>query len=1444
MMSDSNSSAEINIAGGSLLVPHADLRIGFWCDNTCSTEINISTNGLLSCGDDASDHIKLGAWAEKCQGNVTVNLNEGGTLKAWNIVKEGTGSSTINFDGGTLVALGAGTDGGLVGSGIAIAVGSNGGTIDVGANNVTIAATVSGSGTIIKKGTGTLTFTGGMSEFTGSIVVVEGGAVTVSETGTSATAGVGTTKTDLVFTTDGTTYSWIGGGTPNEDGSYNWTDLQNWSLNGSEPTAYPGSTGAADSQTTDVVYFPGSNTVTVKLTGNAYTKNVLLSGKVTLTGGGTLFARTISGDELTLAGATLRGYQNAKNFADNGLTIACDLLIAESTENSLYLGRKSDNNFCVGIELTGALSGKGVLKIVEERDNMQYVKVSDASEFEGSWIATSAEITDTTRFTDAKQVGRTASYTFNKPYYKNYYAYPFAKQGETFYIGALNGIVYLRGNTDAAARNMTLVIGERNEACSFGGEMSVSSSHMNHIKKVGTETLTYTGTQFTGNLTIESGTFIIGSDNSAPGKIMFTGGALSEAQGVDIDPITKFADDGSTTAAVVVDDWGYPHEWSGALTPARVPYGFTKKGSGTLTLTTSPTYTAKTAIEAGMLVIPSGTTLGELSIAEDAQLFISGADGDTITVGSFSDGDTTKGRVTTPTGTSLSWDGNVGTIVRDLCTYTWTDATGDHAWSTLGNWTVSSGNVQVIPDLLPSSIDIVDFGANTTVTLSDDVEVAKIIIGENVRVCLSAASQKTVKMSGYECDSSSTLALSNIKIIPSSVFGGYWLNLGGSIEIVDGTENAVYVTCARYDKDGVITKPAMNIDITGNLTGKGLVKFGNVDNNYGRAYLKLSGDNSAFGGIAEIYSVQRGSLDITWNSASSGSADACWKVTSLDSLRMFFGFTTGTIEFGSFEGSSSVTLASSSTPTVQIGRNGEDASCGVSFWRGSNSKSANLIKAGNNKVQYSGQISNGNGNGNITIQEGVLDIASGNSLPNAGSKLTMTGGILAISGTVTVDETVDFVDPSGYIKGCETYPICFSNAVSEVHTWSGVLDNSNKAGLTKKGAGTLILSALPAYTGTTTVEDGVLYVINGDYTLTRDSSTAEVTTDKDGYRKFVPASVTVAAPKVVWGDDFAKVTVSAEVNSNYGEGGLSYNLKIGGNVVDGAVGTVNNGVVTFSDVVVSGLNLSRYGDVAVEVTASAGGSQAATSGPKDVMFADTKGWVDENYETTGKAAAGGAWQTAVTYDATTHKAAVVDNRFSATNCTTGDVVTVTIDDVVYTGLSDLTSADTDAQGAVAVGGTETEPKFMLLTKKNDTVGWYEAAGKEPVLETGVYDIVMTFDYISNTYTVTVNGTPLTVGGVAAVPLAKAQTSVKDIDFLGAGSLAAVSGVQYEGKMAIDQNGDKYDTVAEALQANASVKGAVIRLLHGSATTSAEGWNFDNDTKTFVKKVIGLIFLAF
>lgn len=93
----------------------------------------------------------------------TLNLN-GGTFATESIVK-GSGTATVNLNGGTLAAT---ADGALIGSGVTLNVGENGGFIDTYGYNVTIAGTVKGSGDITIKGGGSVSFTGDTSAWTGT----------------------------------------------------------------------------------------------------------------------------------------------------------------------------------------------------------------------------------------------------------------------------------------------------------------------------------------------------------------------------------------------------------------------------------------------------------------------------------------------------------------------------------------------------------------------------------------------------------------------------------------------------------------------------------------------------------------------------------------------------------------------------------------------------------------------------------------------------------------------------------------------------------------------------------------------------------------------------------------------------------------------------------------------------------------------------------------------------------------------------------------------------------------------------------------------------------------------------------------------------------------------------------------------------------------------------
>ena len=184
--------------------------------------------------------------------------------------------------------------------------------------------------------------------------------------------------------------------------------------------------------------------------------------------------------------------------------------------------------------------------------------------------------------------------------------------GTTYRMGALNGEVHFDGNNNTKTTQYygyTLEIGGKNEDCSFGGTLA-RNNYASYTKKVGTADMTFTGSQIP-NIAIENGTYIIGSATALPNTMIFTGGAFSVAEGVSVDPVSKFAAD--STAAVVFDDRGLDNTWAGALTDACVPLGFTKKGAGTLTLTAAPTHTTRTTVAEGVLVVPQGTTVAELS---------------------------------------------------------------------------------------------------------------------------------------------------------------------------------------------------------------------------------------------------------------------------------------------------------------------------------------------------------------------------------------------------------------------------------------------------------------------------------------------------------------------------------------------------------------------------------------------------------------------------------------------------------------------------------------------------------------------------------------------------------------------------------------------------------------------------------------------------------------
>ena len=124
--------------------------------------------------------------AQNVAGDGVINLMSGGTLTTRE-VDEGAdaagGSSTFNFDGGTLVASVDNSDFMTVDT---ATISTNGGTIDTNGHAVTVAQVFSGNGGLTKAGAGTLTLSGNQ-QYVGTTLVNEG-ALASTGAGTFADA--------------------------------------------------------------------------------------------------------------------------------------------------------------------------------------------------------------------------------------------------------------------------------------------------------------------------------------------------------------------------------------------------------------------------------------------------------------------------------------------------------------------------------------------------------------------------------------------------------------------------------------------------------------------------------------------------------------------------------------------------------------------------------------------------------------------------------------------------------------------------------------------------------------------------------------------------------------------------------------------------------------------------------------------------------------------------------------------------------------------------------------------------------------------------------------------------------------------------------------------------------------------------------------------------------
>ena len=487
--------------------------------------------------------------------------------------------------------------------------------------------------------------------------------------------------------------------------------------------------------------------------------------------------------------------------------------------------------------------------------------------------------------------------------------------------------------------------------------------------------------------------------------------------------------------------WSNPQNWLvGDYVPVAAP------GAGDVV-------SIPTSVEPTEVVVADGQDVGTLIMGENVSLVGPGPYVATVTAGIVS-------------------------LERVPSTFVWTNS-GVSNWETLSDWTVNGRPT----DVLPGGLDEVRFpsslGNTAFIKYSSSQVVSNAVFDAEVTLRI-VGTRHDYYLYAFEIGGEGKLTLTNAAIgargeVSSDGKTNYQTNLVVNVDL----EMSPCSTNRLFCHVG-------NIILNGDVSGSGSVEGYAWKQSFGPEF---HGNNDGFNGEYWV-AVNTGARRDYTQFADGGatSSNATWRFVGSDGNKALFGKNNETYCFGALNGivdnSSSSGAGYVNGCWAEVGALNIDCGFGGHYSRGYRDASHPYInhirKVGTAKLT----LTLSRPVGDIEIKSGTLDIGSKDSVPLYYTeakqhylKFLGDGATLAVSGTETVDATTTFIDPSARIA-YSTSPICFSNAVNEVHTWSTALAASNTGGLVKKGAGTLVLKEAPLYSGDTYLDnvDGTLKI--------------------------------------------------------------------------------------------------------------------------------------------------------------------------------------------------------------------------------------------------------------------------------------------------------------------------------------------------------------------------------
>lgn len=627
------------------------------------------------------------------------------------------------------------------------------------------------------------------------------------------------------------------------------------------------------------------------------------------------------------------------------------------------------------------------------------------------------------------------------------------------------------------------------------------------LTKTGNGTLTLSGTNLhTGATTITAGTLSVGASANLgnANSLVFNGGTL-EVTGTSMTTFGTHTPTFSATKTVGLDIDNASNTFTVSQQLNQTTGGLTKSGSGILTLTnTNNTYTGTTTVSAGTLTLSAVSTnnisgSATINVASGATLNVTGLTSSTLNLASgqtLTGSGTVTGDLIIDTGSYLAPGSSPGTINTGNTTY---DTGGTYNWELddVNDGAGTGWDFQNITGTLTisatsgSPFTIAVSGAGTD--FSDTSYYAWTIATASGGITGFSANKFTLT-DGFVPAHTGTFGVTTsgndlqVTYVPTGTATAYWK---GDQDASWNTDNAGNTNWATTSGGGTDTGavPGTSTDVYFYADGAGNLAT-SLGNDFTIDSLTMVG-----GAATSAVSIAAG------NTLTINNATAITINSGAGALTMNNGVTLGSSQSWTHNGSNAFTVAGG------VDNNGNTltvAGSGTTTITGVVSDTGGLTKTGAGTL-YLNQSAN-TYTGQTTIGQGTLQVdklAAGGSNSSLGATAAGTAIVLGDgtnSGTLeylgTTGDTCDrqitvTAGSAGTIKASDAgfTDLTLSGAVNNAGsgltfditggtlTESGAISGSG--GVTKAGTGTLVLSGVNSYTGTTTVNAGTFALGGG-----------------------------------------------------------------------------------------------------------------------------------------------------------------------------------------------------------------------------------------------------------------------------------------------------------------------------------------------------------------------------